>query len=221
MYSVIRAAFAVMFASSVAGCGQNPAFTEQKADDLASSGGTQGSGDASPGDGSSSSESTGGATDGSASPPYTPPAGYPAGTQKSDVLVEDGGTLSLPGSKAVKVGINFEDHTDMDHNDSVLCFTGDFKIENRKILSYKKQVIKAAIYSSAACVHTVQVQIFHTNGVTDSFTYNDHTTPSVNLNFDVGSQLYVTMRNVSGGCQGTFNLDNTKMVQVIPNVCKR
>ena len=226
MFTVIRVVFSILLTSSIASCGQNPSFTEQPSTSSSQTVGAAGSGDASAaaGSGAAGSGDTSAATDGAAGstdPSYTPPAGYPAGTPKSDVLVEDGGTLVIPGSKAVKVGVNFEDLTDMDHNDSVLCFTGDFKIDNRKVISYKKQVIKASIYSSSACTHTLQIQIINANGVTSSATYNDHTISAVNLNFDVGSQLYVTMRSVSGGCTGTFNLDSPKMVQVLPNICKR
>jgi hypothetical protein len=249
MLTVIRFVFSILLTSAIASCGQNPAFTEQPVPSAsAADDSSPGSGDASAAAGGAVGGAVGGAASeavsgaagstaggttgagstaggttgaGSTAPTYTPPAGYPAGTPKSDVLVEDGGTLSLPGTKAIKVGVNFEDYTDMDYNDSVLCFTGDFKIQNRKVISYKKQVIKAAIYSNSACTHTLQVQIIHANGVTTSATYNDHTTPNVNLNFDVGSQLFVTMRSISGGCTGTYNMDHPNMVQVIPNVCKR
>ena len=233
MFTVIRVVFSILVSSSIASCGQNPSFTEQPSASSSKPGGAAGTGDASAATGgavagSTAAGTTGGAPAGSTAagttggaPAYTAPAGYPAGTPRSDVLVEDGGTLALPGSKAVKVGVNFEDLTDMDYNDSVLCFTGNFKIDNRKVISYKKQVIKASIYSSSACTHTLHVQIISANGATSSATYNDHTTSAVNLNFDVGSQLFVTMHSVSGGCSGTFNMDDPKMVQVIPNVCKR
>ena len=224
MFTVIRVVFGVLLTSSIASCGQNPAFTEQPAPNAATPGGTadgSAGGEAAGGSAGSTTGGASGAASGSVETAYTAPAGYPSGTPRSDVLVEDGGTLSLPGSKAVKVGVNFEDLTDMDYNDSVLCFTGDFKIDNRKVISYKKQVIKASIYSSSDCTHTLQVQIINPNGVTTSATYNDHTTSAVDLNFEVGSQLFVTMHSISGACTGTFNMDHPKMVQVIPNVCKR
>jgi len=247
----------------LAGCGQDPAFTEtgvtavdsasqlgnkgKSADGVAGSdsaaaeggsedsGGSTGGSSDSASSGSSdnaSSGSTGGGSGGSSTdstpvvtpPPYTPPAGYPAGTPESKVLVEDGGTMALPGVKAVKVGVNFEDLSDFDLNDSVLCFTGSFKVDGPKVISYKKQTILAAVTNNSACGHNIRVTISDANGVvTQRLTYNDRVTTSAQLNFDVGSKLWVVMENQANnsGCIGPIGMDHPSRAEVKPNLCRR
>ena len=246
----------------LAGCGQDPAFTEtgvtavdsasqlgnksKSADGVAGSdstaaeGGSSDSGSTGDGSedsggstgGSSDSGSTGGGSGGSSTdstpvvtpPPYTAPAGYPAGTPESKVLVEDGGTMVLPGVKAVKVGVNFEDLSDFDLNDSVLCFTGSFKVDGPKVTSYKKQTILAAVTNNSACGHNIRVTISDANGVvTQRLTYNDRVTTSAQLNFDVGSKLWVVMENQANnsGCIGPIGMDHPSRAEVKPNLCRR
>jgi hypothetical protein len=236
----------------LAGCGQDPAFTETgvtavdsasqpgnkgtSADGVAGSDSTAsvgGSSDiASAGSGGGSGGSTGGSTGGSSTdstpvvipPPYTPPAGYPSGTPESKVLVEDGGTMVMPGVKAVKVGVNFEDLSDFDLNDSVLCFTGSFKVDGPKVTSYKKQTILAAVTNNSDCGHNIHLTISDANGVvTQRLTYNDRVTTSAQLNFDVGSKLWVVMENQANnsGCIGPIGMDHPSRAEVKPNLCRR
>jgi len=245
----------------LAGCGQDPAFTETNvtaidspaqpgnkgtsADGVAgsdstpsgsSSGGASdsastgsgGSGGSTGGASDSASTGSGGSTTDSTPvvtpPPYTPPTGYPAGTPESNVLVEDGGTMVMPGVKAVKVGVNFEDLSDFDLNDSVLCFTGSFKVDGPKVTSYKKQTILAAVTNNSACGHNIHVTISDANGVvTQRLTYNDRVTTSAQLNFDVGSKLWVVMENQANnsGCIGPIGMDHPSRAEVKPNLCRR
>jgi hypothetical protein len=140
------------------------------------------------------------------------------------VLVEDGGTMALPGVKAVKVGVNFEDLSDFDLNDSVLCFTGSFKVDGPKVTSYKKQTILAAVTNNSACGHNIRVTISDANGVvTQRLTYNDRVTTSAQLNFDVGSKLWVVMENHANnsGCIGPIGMDHPSRAEVKPNLCRR
>lgn len=247
----------------LAGCGQDPAFTETGvtavdsashpgnkgtsadrvagSDSTASVGGSSDSGSTGGGSDDSSGSSdtassgsggSGGSTGGSSTdstpvvipPPYIPPTGYPAGTPESKVLVEDGGTMVLPGVKAVKVGVNFEDLSDFDLNDSVLCFTGSFKVDGPKVISYKKQTILAAVTNNSACGHNIRVTISDANGVvTQRLTYNDRVTTSAQLNFDVGSKLWVVMENQANnsGCIGPIAMDHPSRAEVKPNLCRR
>jgi hypothetical protein len=200
-------------------CGQDPAFNDHAVPDL--SGDTQNSGDATAGTGvNQGSADTDPTQNGS---PYTPPLGYPAGTPRKDVLVEDGGSNVIPGIKATKVGINFEDLSDFDYNDSVLCFSGNLKIEGTKVVSYMKQEIHASVWSNSACGHYIDVQVKSPAGVvTQSFRYSDRTTTAATINFDVGSELYVTMVNFPNQvCKGSVPQSNTTYAKVVPNICNR
>lgn len=212
-------------------CGQDPAFLES------SVGSADGSQTGDPADGSeptgidvpsenTSSDTGTGGTGGedSSDPVYVPPAGYPAGTKESDVLVEDGGTLVLPGVKAVKVGVNFEDLSDFDLNDSVLCFTGDFKIQGANVVSYKKQTIIAAVTNNSACGHNIRINIKdRTGAVTQRIAYDDRVTRSATMNFDVGSTLWVVMENQPNnqGCIGPIAMNHATRAEVKPNLCRK
>lgn len=209
-------------------CGQDPAFLETS---VASADASQ-TGD--PSDGSQQADTDGqsgnngnndsASGDDSSDPIYVPPAGYPAGSKESDVLVEDGGTLVLPGVKAVKVGVNFEDLSDFDLNDSVLCFTGDFKIQGANVVSYKKQTIVAAVTNNSACGHNIRITIKDRAGtVTQRIAYDDRVTKSATMNFDVGSTLWVVMENQpnSQGCIGPIAMNHTTRAEVKPNLCRK
>ena len=219
----------------LAACGQDPAFTENQvssSDQIESSDPNPNSDSTSPTDsvsqtdGSNTGEdSTDPSQDQSSNPPvYIPPPGYPSGTPASDVLVEDGGQLALPGVKAVKVGVNFEDLSDFDLNDSVLCFTGDFKVSNAVVTSYKKQTVTAGITKNSDCGHNIHVTIKDKNGVvTQKFSYDDRVTTSAKLNFDVGSSLWVVMENQpnNSGCIGPIAMNHPSRAEVKPNLCRR
>ena len=132
--------------------------------------------------------------------------------------------MVLPGVKAVKVGVNFEDLSDFDLNDSVLCFTGSFKVDGPKVISYKKQTILAAVTNNSACGHNIRVTISDANVVvTKRLTYNDRVTTSAQLNFDVGSKLWVVMENQANnsGCIGPIGMDHPSRAEVKPNLCRR
>lgn len=239
----------ISLTGAVSSCGQDPAFTESQmtassadgtiagpvdqssqdgvdtvgsktggtSDDGIVSGGTTG-------DGSSGGSGTGdGGTVNPPPQPYSPPAEYPAGTTQDKVLVEDGGTMVLPGVKALKVGVNFEDLSDFDLNDSVLCFTGGFKVDGRKITSYKKQTIIADVWNNSACGHNITVQIRDAAGnMTQTFKYNDRATTKATMNFDVGSTMFVIMENfANSGCIGPIGMNHPDRAEVAPNLCRR
>jgi hypothetical protein len=214
------------------GCGQDPAFTETGlvSVDPYNPDSTMGESDAEVDQSASEEASSDGIETGdgdnnsSGSTAYTPPPGYPTNTPESDVLIEDGGSLALPGSKAVKVGINFEDLSDFDLNDSVLCFTGDFKVQGASVVSYKKQTVNAAVTNNSACGHNIHVTIKNRDGlVTQRFSYNDRITSSATMNFDVGSTLWVVMENQPNnhGCIGPIAMNHPSRAEVKPNLCRR
>ena len=217
--------------SLVIGCGQDPAFTESGVASADGSEADQPEDMSSPDNGQDSSvdpesaqDQGGAAGEDSSYPTYTPPPGYPPSTPQTDVLVEDGGSLTLPGVKAVKVGINFEDLSDFDLNDSVLCFTGDFKIQGASVVSYKKQTIVAAVTNNSACGHNIHVTIKNRDGlVTQKFSYNDRVTTAATMNFDVGSSMWVVMENQPNnhGCIGPIAMNHASRAEVKPNLCRR
>lgn len=186
-------------------------------------GGSAGGGGAGGGGNSGGSTTSGGESGGGGGQVWVPPADYPRDTPKEDVLTEDGGTLDLPGVKAVKVGVNFEDLNDFDFNDSVLCFTGSFKVDKRSVVSYKKQSIVANIYTNSSCGHIIHVQIKDKDGnILQKFKYNDRQTRTATLDFDVGSRLFVIMENFpDSGCIGPIGMNHPDRVQVAANVCRR
>lgn len=216
--------------SLVIGCGQDPAFTESSVASADGSEADQPEDMSSPDNGQDSSvdpesaQDQGGTGDESSVPTYTPPPGYPPSTPQTDVLVEDGGSLTLPGVKALKVGVNFEDLSDFDLNDSVLCFTGDFKIQGASVVSYKKQTVVAAVTNNSACGHNIHVTIKNRDGlVTQKFSYNDRVTTAATMNFDVGSSMWVVMENQpnSHGCIGPIAMNHASRAEVKPNLCRR
>ena len=137
------------------------------------------------------------------------------------ILVEDGGTLDIPGVKATKVGINFEDSVDMDYNDAVLCFVGNFKIDGSNVVSYQKQTVTARTSSISACQHRIDVKIINTDGTTYTTSYKSNETNSIALPFDIQSRLEVTMTVISGGCMTTpVSMHSTTNAIVDANECR-
>jgi hypothetical protein len=125
------------------------------------------------------------------------------GSDDGDTLVEDGGTLEIPGVKVQRVGVNFEDHTDFDYNDAVMCFQGNFKIEGTNVVSYQQQSVAAKTYSASGCDHRVDVKIVHTDGTSQSFSYRSDSGETLQLPFRIKSRLEVTMTTIDGGCDRT------------------
>src|SRR5207253_1018897 len=64
----------------------------------------------------------------------------------------------------VQVGVNFEDGTDADYNDGVLCMSGIFEIAPLWIISHAEQVVSAQVSKSAACSSTINVKVTGVNG---------------------------------------------------------
>lgn len=149
-------------------------------------------------------------------PPVTPPV-----TNPGEVLVEDGGTLVIPGSKAVRVGVNFEDSSDGDYNDAVLCFTGDFKVDGTNITSYKQQTIAATTSSISLCDHRIDVTIHHEDGTRNSFSYRSDSGETLQLPFRIKSRLEVTMTKINTTCNSgpTRTMHESRYAQVKINVC--
>jgi hypothetical protein len=152
-------------------------------------------------------------SDGSVPPGKEPP-----------ILVEDGGTLDLPGEKVAKVGINFEDlpQGDFDYNDAVLCFTGAFKVDGSNVVSYKKQKIVATTFSASACTHRIDVRIINADGTIKSYSYSSREQQPLEMDFDVLSKLEVTMTptsNTDACSMGTTSQHNATYVKVLLDQC--
>jgi hypothetical protein len=140
------------------------------------------------------------------------------------ILVEDGGTLDLPGEKVAKVGINFEDlpNGDFDYNDAVLCFTGAFKIDGSNVVSYKKQKIVATTFSASGCSHRIDVRIINADGTVKTFSYSSREQQPIEMEFDVLSKLEVTMTpvtNTQSCSNGTTTQHDLTYVKVLLDQC--
>jgi hypothetical protein len=64
-----------------------------------------------------------------------------------------------------RVGINYEDWTDRDFNDAVVCLTGFFEIDGRRIVSHANQTVVATTTRISACDHDVVLRVRDENHV--------------------------------------------------------
>ena len=143
------------------------------------------------------------------------------GPDPEKILVEDGGKLDIPGVKVAKVGVNFEDHSDSDYNDSVLCFTGDFKVDGTEVVSYKEQEIVASVFSASGCQHEVTIEIIDESGSKQTQSYNDSVAREVTLKFGINSKLNVTMKTIHGFCDASpRSMHKAEFAKVELDVCR-
>jgi hypothetical protein len=140
-------------------------------------------------------------------------------TSKAEAQAAERAVSNLPGVRAERVGINFEDSTDFDFNDAVLCFTGLLKIDSSNIISLKDQTVKATTYSGSACTHRIDGRIIHTDGTETPFSYNSRQTGMVPLEFRLGSRLEVTMTPLTAQCTKASTQHDTVYARVQINVC--
>ncbi len=144
---------------------------------------------------------------------------------------------------AIKIGINFEDtvggSSDKDHNDAVLCFSGEFNLDtkNTTIVSIKDQTILPTTLSSSDCFHNIIVDITHKDGSKEptqifaSSLYNEKSkqkNPDMDakvppsLTFKKGDSLEVHMVPTTASCDPSFTRDmhNPMYAAVEPNKCR-
>jgi hypothetical protein len=141
------------------------------------------------------------------------------GAAEDEDLVEDDYVKNLPGVKVTKVGVNFEDKNDNDYNDAVLCFEGQFKVDGTNVVSIKKQAVIGSTFSSAGCSHLIKVEIVNKDGTkAKPITYNSKSSTPINMDFDVGSKLEVSMSIISGSCKGG-SMHDANRAKVAPDLC--
>ena len=134
----------------------------------------------------------------------------------------------LPGQNAVKVGVNFEDNarqdSDMDFNDAVLCFEGNFKVSEGQIFSLKKQSVKSTTFSASGCKHDVKVVVKSRDGKVEfQKRFSSKSNTPFNMPFKVGSQLFVDLlvaEESKPGCSDA-NLATKKRVKAQVNFCNK
>jgi hypothetical protein len=102
-----------------------------------------------------------------------------------------------------KVGFNFEDllltNSDHDFNDSVLCATGNFKIQGDRVFSGADQNITGNITVLSGCRHYGKVQILNADGsLANEINYDDSTQKTVNLNLRANQELRVMFQSKPG-----------------------
>jgi len=132
-------------------------------------------------------------------PPLNPPTENPPIENQSDdgVLIDDGINIAeIPGVQVNRVGIGFEDWTDMDFNDIYVCFTGKFKVDGRSIVSTEEQTIDATWGNISAKTHVMTIKILDEAGheiYNRPFQGNRRTSPigTIPLTFKKGSTLQV------------------------------
>lgn len=121
----------------------------------------------------------------------------------STILVENGGTLVLPGTIAAQVGIDFEDSDkskNWDSMDVLVCVAGGFKIDGSNFVSYEEQDIQFTTHTVGGPVygHQMQVTITDPDGTVTPKSYSDadFATPFT-MHTKIGSKIEVTMQPIS------------------------
>lgn len=103
-----------------------------------------------------------------------------------------------------RVGINFDDggsvgsDADLDYNDAVLCFRGEFYVDKNKsrVRASKAQTITAFFTRRAACENTIQITVLNPDGRQDgpwAYEAQQNATVNFNLTFAAGSELKVEL----------------------------
>lgn len=124
-----------------------------------------------------------------------------------------------------RVGINFEDlnaaqKSDFDYNDVVLCFTGEFSVQNSNVVSNAAQMVTAQVFSASSCDHRVDVRIVNPeDGTFTVQSFPSKGTGSVSLSFQAGFYLEVSETPVAGACTDTHEMHDAQYAEVLPDVC--
>ena len=130
------------------------------------------------------------------------------------------------GISVQQVGINFEDFTDMDYNDAVMCFTGVFSIKNKEILSLREQTVTANFYSISGCSHQLNIRLIHPDqcgaGSEENYT-SSSSGAAMTFTFKKGTKLIVDMINLNDMCAnetGNSVSMQSNYAIVEPNECR-
>ena len=135
-------------------------------------------------------------------PPLPPPVIIEK-KDNDDLKTDDGGLLGeIPGQAVERVGIGFEDWTDMDFNDIYLCFQGNFNVNGRDIVSNRDQTVQVTWGNISAKTHFVTIKIIDASGketFNQGFQGTRRTSPigTIPLTFTRGSKLQVMIAHNS------------------------
>lgn len=114
----------------------------------------------------------------------------------------------------VQIGVNFEDATDGDYNDSVFCMKGLFKIEGNEIISLADQTVNVRSFTSSAYNHSVRVQVWNPAGFIEfEKSYKTSTKPTYTAQFQVGSRLRVEFKSDKGPHSQLFYSQGSEWVR--------
>ncbi len=231
-------------------CGQEPAFNDRQSGDHANSGDATAHAEGASSDaGETSPEASRAAADvgaaevgADASGDSSPPA------ESHDPSAEDGtkntstsssndpdvtAASSTPAFDPAKgpirqvqrVGVNFEDldasqDPDFDYNDVVLCFSGEFLVQNSDVVANADQTVVAQVFSASGCSHRVDVHIVNpADNTFIAMSFMSKGTSAVNLSFKTGYKLEVWETPVSGPCEYPRSMHDGGYAKVLPNVC--
>jgi hypothetical protein len=183
--------------------------------------------------------------------PKNPPAGLdtanggPLGTiatgtgtaalNPATTLVEEGGTLTLPGIHTQTVTVQFEDtdgsrDKDLDTKDVSICFTGDFKVDGSNFVTGKDQdmLFQTALIAAPCLEHQVTVTGYdnQTNAVVGTpFTYDTRQLNQFTQHYPGDTRIEITMTvTAPNGCgahpvASRTQHDPEPFATVAPHVC--
>jgi hypothetical protein len=123
----------------------------------------------------------------------------PGGTGHCEVTVTPMAVVINP----VKIGINFEDSTDSDYIDSVVCTNGKFSIEGNQIISLADQTVSVRGTKLSAYNHTVTFLVYTPSGVAlFTKTYLSSALPTFSVYVPQGARISATFNSQRGSHAG-------------------
>jgi hypothetical protein len=132
-----------------------------------------------------------------------PPLVPPVLVEIDDLKTDDGGRIGeIPGLPVERVGVGFEDWTDMDFNDIYVCFQGHFNVNGRDIVSNRDQTVQATWGNISANNHFMTIKIIDAAGketFNQGYQGTRKTSPigTIPLTFSRGSKLQVMIAHNS------------------------
>jgi hypothetical protein len=127
----------------------------------------------------------------------------------------------IEGVEVIKVGINYEDAKDGDFNDSVLCFSGKFIVDNKKIQSAEdNQNIQVVLTSRASCTHIIHVKVLGTDGqIVSENKYPDVKNGQNTFNFSISKGQFLDTTLIKSCNKNMNEHQSGNKCQILPNVC--
>lgn len=141
-------------------------------------------------------------------------------TVEASVTNQFGITSSCSASINVNqdvVGINYEDWSDWDYNDSVVCATGYLQVNGKQIVSHAFQSVLLRMSSRSACDHRVLVRVYDQwNNVRRSIHYTSAAWNGSSISVDLEPSWRIDSRFTPlGGCASTGVAEQATSARVV------